>query len=183
MAVYSKRNKALFIHIPKTAGTAIQWWMQKRKSIKKSRKHTTMFDHADLLEDKDLFCFTCIRHPYTLVVSAYFYINKWDEFLKDPFTLEDWILNDRMLDKEWNSICARLQHEYLDFDRIDYIMRFENLEEDFKKIQEHFSSKAPLNNHESEISRTDTVSLTDEMKEKIYSHYQKDFEIFNFERY
>jgi len=188
MSVWHKRNKSLFIHIPKTAGTAIERWIKKHGGNpignmgKHDAKHSDMFDqrNKNILSDKEVFCFSCVRHPYTHVVSAYFYINKWEQFIKAPFTLEDWILKEKMLEDKWNGVCKKLQHEYLDLDRLDYLMRFENIDNDFQRVMQHFGSLTPLYNHEQFISRTSTVTLTDDMKEKVYNHYKRDFEIFNF---
>jgi len=189
MSVWAKNNKSLFIHIPKTAGTAIERWLKNNGGGKilgnmsnHNDKHSDMFDkrNKNILSDKEVFCFSCVRHPYTLVVSAYFYINKWPQFRAAPFTLEDWIFKDKMLEDTWNGVCRKLQHEYLDLDRLDYLMKFENLDEDFQRIMWHFNSLTPLYNHEQFISRTSTVTLTDDMKEKVYNHYKRDFEIFDF---
>ena len=188
MSVWHKHNKSLFIHIPKTAGTAIERWIEKSggqflgSKIKHNDKHSDMFDqrNKDILNDEEVFCFSCVIHPYTLVVSAYFYINKWKQFKADPFTLEDWIFKDKMFEDTWNGVCKKLQHEYLDLDRLDYLIKFENIDHDFQRVMQHFGSLTPLYNHEQHISRTSTVTLTDDMKERVYNHYKRDFEIFDF---
>lgn len=176
MAIITERPRVIFFHIPKAAGSSITSWLENTGKGKKIEgKHSDMHEHKDLLKE-DIFSFTCVRHPYSLVPSAYYFMMKFKHFKAEKISLEDWILKDRMLEH----ICGKIQTEYLDMDRLDSLMRYESINTDFTEIQKLFNTekKLPTKN----IAMGDKkINLTDDMKEKIYLHYKEDFAAFNYE--
>jgi hypothetical protein len=143
----------LFIHIPKTAGNSIQSVLRDysedqlvalrkeqdgierfglRNPNYKIRKHSTLREYRDTLGDEQLrklYRFTCVRNPWDRMVSYYFTPTQ------NP---ESW---DR---KKFRGIISKVvsiadyvrlnENEEDPFANVDYIMRFENLADDFHTL-------------------------------------------------
>jgi hypothetical protein len=88
-----------------------------------------------------------------------------------------------------------LQVDYVDMDNPPtYILRFENLEEDFKVIQKHYNNYAPLakmnpsvygkfspkGNRWNEFSYAEFYD--DKLQEFVYNNYRRDFEYFGYSK-
>ncbi len=97
-------------------------------------KHTKWYSHKkavnikrDMNKDrfKDYFKFTIVRNPWDKMVSQYYWLNK-----KVPF--KQFIKNnrDKFRDENWNIYSIN------DTPVCDYYIRYENLEEDIKKVCE-----------------------------------------------
>jgi hypothetical protein len=140
----------LFVHIPKTAGNSIQSVLRdysedrliavrkeqdgiERFAVRnpkyKIRKHSALREYRDALGDeqfRQLFKFTCVRNPWDRMVSYYFTPTQnqqsWDRkrfrgIISKAVSVADYLrLNEGEQDP---------------FANVDYIMRFENLVEDF----------------------------------------------------
>lgn len=171
MAIVTPNPNAIFIHIPKTAGTSITRWLIKHNKGKKNGvKHSDMSQHK--LNDK--FVFTCVRNPYDWVYSGWSYMKR---FSGKGLSLEQYIMDDYML----KMVNAAPQYQYIDVDRIDLILKYETLNKDFKKIQKKFNCDKKLGRLNKSDRRKDwSVMIKDDMKEKIYQTYKTDFEIFNY---
>ena len=148
----SLRHKFLYVHIPKTAGNAVQNVLRnysedrvvcltpyqdglERFEVRNDQfdiqKHSTLSDYQRELGDAtlgSLFKFSCVRNPWERAISYYFSphrsVSHWDRtaFLK--------------LLEEMLPVAAYLKMEgpparLCPFDNMDHIMRFERLEEDF----------------------------------------------------
>jgi hypothetical protein len=143
----------LFVHIPKTAGNSIQSFLRDysedqlvalrkeqdgverfglRNPNYKLRKHSTLREYHDALGNEQLrklYKFTCTRNPWDRMVSYYFTPTQGPE---------SW---DR---KKFHGIISRAvsiadylrlkENEADPFANVDYIMRFENLADDFRSV-------------------------------------------------
>ena len=149
----SFQERFLFVHIPKTAGNSIQTILRHysedeivalraeqdgierfglRNPHYKIKKHSTLAEYCAALGEKDfrgLYKFTCVRNPWDRMVSYYFgttqLVETWDrkEFRKlilRALSVRDYL----QLDKG----------EADPFGNVDYIMRFENLADDFRSV-------------------------------------------------
>jgi len=136
----SHEKKFFFAHIPKTGGNSIQSVLEKYSDEKvvyfdnrfgknqdmalldtsgQNIKHRSVSwflrTHPEL---KDYFKFTCIRNPWDRTISRYFWAyNTFDR----------------------NAFMGVINHpEYraqkFDYDGADFVMRFENIQEDFDKV-------------------------------------------------
>lgn len=192
-------KKNIFIHIDKTAGTSIVDSLnlskltlckngKNHKNYDYERKHFSYRQYCDYYKVNNLndyFCFTCVRNPYTWVISRYNFLIKqnYDEkFWKnhpDNSVKFAYISNDinnyiNKLDKHNSLPFPKSQTEYLiDNDNqinIDFILRFENLEQDYKtllkKLDKEYIPLKKLN------------TLTEESKIVIRKWYKTDFENF-----
>jgi len=143
----------LFVHIPKTAGNSIQSVLRDysedelvplrgeqdgierfglRNPNYKIKKHSTLAEYgAALGEDqfRSLYKFTCVRNPWDRMISYYFTPTQnttaWDrkklrKVISKALSVADYLRSDK--------------GERDPFDNVDYIMRFENLADDFRAV-------------------------------------------------
>jgi hypothetical protein len=149
----SFRKQFLFVHIPKTAGNSIQSILRDysedeivalrseqdgierfglRNPHYKLRKHSTLAEYRAALGQEqfhNLYKFTCVRNPWDRMVSYYF---------RRTRDAKDW---DR---KEFKKMISKALSvaDYLRLDEgeedpfrnVDYIMRFETLADDFRRV-------------------------------------------------
>jgi Sulfotransferase family len=149
----SFQKRFLFVHIPKTAGNSIQSILRNysedeivalradqdgierfglRNPNYKIKKHSTLAEYRAALGEarfRDLYKFTCVRNPWDRMVSYYFgttsLMGAWDrqEFRKlilKAVSLADYL----RLDKGESDPLGN----------VDYIIRFENLADDFRAV-------------------------------------------------
>jgi hypothetical protein len=151
----SFQKRFLFVHIPKTAGNSIQSALRDysedqlvalrkeqdgierfglRNPNYKIKKHSTLGEYRDALgseQFRNLYKFTCVRNPWDRMVSYYFTPTQspetWDrkrfrEIISKAVSVADYLRLD--------------PGEEDPFANVDYIMRFENLADDFRTVCE-----------------------------------------------
>ena len=146
----SFQKRFLFVHIPKTAGNSIQSALRDYSedqlvALRKEqdgierfglrnpnyniKKHSMLAEYRDALgheQFRNLYKFTCVRNPWERMVSYYFTptqsLETWDRknfrrIVSKAVSVPDYLRLD--------------QNEDDPFGNVDYIMRFENLANDF----------------------------------------------------
>jgi hypothetical protein len=149
----SFQKRFLFVHIPKTAGNSIQSILRDysedelvplrdeqdgierfglRNPKYKIKKHSKLAEYKAALGEVEfggLYKFTCVRNPWDRMVSLYFTptqdIGAWDrkkfrKLISKALAVADYL----WLDKG----------EKDPFDNVDYVLRFENLADDFRTV-------------------------------------------------
>ena len=149
----SFQKRFLFVHIPKTAGNSIQSVLRDysedelvalrseqdgverfglRNPKYKIKKHSTLAEYRAALGETqfgNLYRFTCVRNPWDRMVSYYFTPTQkakaWDrkkfrKIISSALSVADYLRLD--------------QGEEAPFGNVDYIMRFENLADDFRAV-------------------------------------------------
>jgi hypothetical protein len=149
----SFQKRFLFVHIPKTAGNSIQSILRDysedelvalrggqdgierfglRNPTYKIKKHSTLAEYKAALGEVqfgDLYKFTCVRNPWDRMVSYYFTPTQnmaaWDrkKFRKaivKALSVAEYL---RLANSEEDP-----------FGNVDYVMRFENLADDFRTV-------------------------------------------------
>lgn len=149
----SFQKRFLFVHIPKTAGNSIQSVLRDysedelvalrkeqdgierfglRNPKYKIKKHSTLGEYRDALGDeqlRNLFKFTCVRNPWDRMVSYYFTPTQnpesWNRkkfrgIISKAVSVADYL---RLHDDERDP-----------FANVDYIMRLEDLTDDFRIV-------------------------------------------------
>ena len=175
MGWFSTQDGVAFIHIPKTGGVSIRQWgvdaLGKRcRLIHKGRKHMTIHQIREKVDEELHTSFTVVRNPYDRAVSAWAYYkerNKTDltfkAFLKEP------------------SLISKPMCRYIDDKTI--ILRYEDLEYDFRKIQKMFERehiRLPKLNSSNRKRNYRVYYSDDETKWLVRETYEKDFNRFNY---
>ena len=175
-----KEHKAVFIHIPKNAGTSIETLFENNSFNIQPGKH----DNIHEIKKRFLGVynshrkFTIIRNPYDKMVSWYFYLKRnlggnynvidFNEWIKDP-------------SKFWHAddpVCF-LDPQHTWVDETVEIIKYENLN---KELNEFFGEEIDLpvtnkSDHKHYLNYYNNESL-----DIIYDRYKKDFEKFNYKR-
>ena len=149
----SLQKRFLFVHIPKTAGNSIQSTLRDysedqlvalrkeqdgierfglRNPNYKIKKHSTLCEYRDALGNEQFrrfYKFTCVRNPWDRMISYYFTPTQspetWDRrkfgnIISKAVSVADYLRLDR--------------NEEDPFANVDYILRFENLADDFRTV-------------------------------------------------
>lgn len=171
------KNKFIFIHIPKCAGTSIKdhffdnikldWrepnyellygWCPKRK-IHLQHATSKQLLELDLVKPEvwdTYFKFTFVRNPYDRSYSDYLWMKR-DRGIKGSF--KDYILKkgvfydtlNNNLVKEYRGDHLLPQIDFFDIDgkhQMDFIGRFENLNKDIETLNTHLNIQKTFNVH------------------------------------
>ena len=201
----NKNKKFAFIHIPKTAGSSIHIFFKDYFKIKDrsdpipEKHHKTIKKiYSENEKIKNLFKFAVVRNPYDRFVSAFndFYQNRNTNRsnhpikIKDGTTFEDFCFS--FVESEWSGdIHFKAAYEFVTVDgeiAVDKIIKFENLVQDFSevcdilKIDKHlFINQGCKHRQTNRKHNSFKEYYNKETKKIIYSFYQKDFELFNYE--
>jgi len=196
----------LFIHIPKCAGTSIEKFFEYDYDIIKdnfennfeynkfnnlgSGKHFTLKEYEQILSKKildNLFKFTIIRNPFDLVVSQYNYDlnssgvywngkNSYDD--KKNISFEQYV--NFLYNKKINIEHYITSNNY----GMDFIGKFENIENDFKLICDILNikdNKLPFEN-KSKIKIKDYKNFyNDKTKNLIYDLFSVELKKYNYD--
>tara|TARA_R100000655_G_C2996228_1_gene193763 strand:- start:1852 stop:2463 length:612 start_codon:yes stop_codon:yes gene_type:complete len=200
----SHNHKAIFIHIPKTAGTSVEkvlgiggempgklrsHRMENINGVKFAPQHYTasmLKEHPYVKEFwNDYFKFSVVRHPYTRVLSEWFWVRgktakglKWNskKFTIHLSTFYEKLNNDHKLPQATylyeNDECL-----------VDRVFRFENLLPINTVLKRRCNVKKILPHIQKSSNKPDYVKeLTKAHKDFIYEIYKDDFEKFNYQR-
>jgi len=169
MTIVCKDPDIIFVHVPKTGGTSISKWFIENVSECKSKstktfysKHYPYFLFDD--EHKKYFSFGMVRNPWERMVSGYFYELKkfrnrktmlenqhpkikpskahWQQdYIKDKLDLLEQGFDAYVQSREYYTM-KNTQKYYLE--GVDCVLRLENIQEDFKIIQNQVNCYTPL---------------------------------------
>lgn len=189
-----KKYKYIFIHIPKTAGI----------SISKTIYDDNVIGHRSLkkyknINLKDYYIFSFVRNPYDRIFSAYNFLKKGgindldrdfnDKYLNNLSNFEEFVLDFLNSKSIYSYIHFIPQYEFLinsdnNFNNVDFIGKFENIEKDFYFIKNKLNINKKLKKENifnlKHLNYNDYYTI--EMKEKIFNLYKKDFLYFNYEK-
>jgi Sulfotransferase family len=149
----SFQKRFLFVHIPKTAGNSIQSVLRDysedelvalrneqdgverfglRNPKYKFKKHSTLAEYRDALGETEfgnLYKFTCVRNPWDRMISYYFTpTQKTETWDRKKFRK---VISGALSVAEYLRLDKR---EGDPFGNVDYVMRFENLTDDFRAV-------------------------------------------------
>ena len=202
----SHKHKYIFIHIPKCGGTSCESYLLKNEGVirpthlqKLSREYQRKYflDHkknqphcfhseVDIKLREKYFSFTFVRNPFDRVVSEYKWNPKFNrlsflEFLKTdaPYGFS----TENPCSKQPTWWQDRHEHAQIDFidNHINFIGRFENLQEDFDIICDKIGiphQKLPHKNKSKHKHYTEYYD--DETREIVTKKYKKDIDYFNY---
>ena len=176
-----------FIHIPKTAGTAIKHWICKTghsvlcgEGIIAPNNIITKRLHKRGWLGENSEKFTIVRNPYERCVSAYTYLIKEDDRVPASTTFEEFIKN-FILDNSNDTDTWRPQIWWLLTKKgqpaITKIIRYENLE---KELQEYFNFYEPLPIKNKTTYKDYNSYYTPQLKKLVKEYYLEDFKYLNY---
>ena len=199
----SHKHKTIFIHIPKTAGTSIERSLgigEKNKDsfrhhdehvvdkIKYALQHYTskMLINNTLIKPywKSYYKFTIVRHPYTRVLSEYFW-KKGKKTQGLEFDHQDFKDHLKSYYEKIDTDHKLSQTEYVYSSDgkilIDEIFKFEEITKSFKIISNKLNLKSDLKQfNKSSNSAKYTEFLDKDDKNLIYKLYKNDFKNFRY---
>ena len=172
-----KKYKICYIHIPKCGGTSIENFFFKRDYQSEHLKIEKYYIYYNY------FIFSIVRNPYTRIISIYnYYLHGGDQTEKyKKYNIKNISLNN-FLDI-YNSINLphlRTQFSFLkNSDKINYIGKFENLNNDIEKICEKINYNYKLLPH---LRRTkyNNYIITPKFINKVNLIYKIDFDNYNY---
>jgi len=198
----SHKHKAIFVHIPKTAGTSIEEAMgikvlkgkvlrSHKTSVIKGITYAPQHFTSTILKNHALtkvhwnkyFKFSFVRHPYTRVLSEFFWVKKKKCKIFNPKMFNEFLESYYI---KFNTDHKLPQSDFLYENgklQIDRLYKFENLGRSYR----HLSKKLKLPKKIPHVQRSNNKKeyfnlLTRENKELIYKIYEKDFKVLNYER-
>ncbi len=185
-------HQCVFIHIPKNAGTSIGealfncgttgHWKANAYYWSNPQKYSTYFK------------FAFVRNPWDRLVSAYYYLQQGGKNLSDQKWAEknlarhqtfssfvdNWLSKDNIY--TWGHFVP--QHEFITVSnldiQLDYIGRYENISEDFKKVAERLNIKNTLTMTNTSKHPEYKKAYTVRTQRKVEQLYEKDIEILNY---
>ena len=186
--------KCIFIHIPKAAGISVNKalfgnYVGAHRSVRDYKK---IYPKATF---DSYYKFSIVRNPWDRLYSAYTFLKKGgmnDYDYKFMLKELDTIVSFEQFVMEWlndETIYSYIhfipQLDFLQDEQgncpLDFIGRFENLNEDFAEISKSINSKSKLkhlNNTSRKITYKDVY--TEEMIIKVSNLYKQDIDFFNY---
>jgi len=190
----------LFVHIPKTAGNSIQSVLcdysedelialrKEQDGIErfglrnpkyKIKKHSTLSEYRDALGNQQfrhLYKFTCVRNPWDRMVSYYFTPTqnpetwnrkKFRRIVSKAVSVADYL---------------RLDEDEQDpFANVDYIIRFENLADDFRAVCGRLDILPPtLPQHNRSNREHYSKYYDDDLRELVRTRFAAEIERFSY---
>lgn len=181
--IISHSKKFVLLRPLKCAGTSVQLNLQKYADVvsqetyydplvdsfkyKSEENHLDTHSLPDSIQEKDYYWITLVRNPYDAQVSYNAHLS-----LTNPETLETTI-KEHCLD---NSIF---------YQKYDYIIRYEHLEEDYKKLCEILNiTYEPLPKTKDKIRKDKGYEhlYTPELEQIVYDTCKPIFDTFGYER-
>lgn len=201
-------KKFIFIHIDKSAGTSVKAALTKYCTYPQESAYSSVlkklgirqyseefYDHIrsqELMRYLDpqvfhsFYKFAFVRNPWDWMLSSYTYYLKKPQihphvYFKDQIQS----FRDFILWQTGNPYIYHTQSEYL-FDSdgkklVDFIGRFENVAEDFKKVTNHLGINEVLPHKNISKEKGYADQYTSETKDLVYLHYRRDIDLFGYE--
>ena len=192
------RSNALFIHVPKAAGSSIQkavfglnsWTHHKYKDFEKELPEQTL---------KKVFKFSFTRNPYDRLFSAYQYLKNGGNNITDKYwakkylnsypTFEKFVKEFITTKNVYKYVHFIPQHEFL-IDRngkiqMDFLGKFETIDDDFNTICKRLVIQNSLESLNITKRKKEIYSLQAyncEMKNIVYEVYKKDFILLDYSK-
>jgi hypothetical protein len=125
---------------------------------------------------------TIIREPYDRFISDYAWLRTYEQFSKytiDEFIyLRERVVNNNRYNENMYYDHFYPMHYYFEDIEYDYVLRFENLDEELKKIKKIFNIEKPF--LKTNASNRTGIILNKKQKGRIYNLYKEDFKQFGY---
>lgn len=195
----------VFIHIPKSAGMSIRSWITTNVNTSEDKKiycygHVTYQQVKENNPEVD-WSFTIVRNSYERLVSLYLYtqrksLRRMEKAIKRGEKDEgnEFVYNKTQLglipfldfflqNKTDNNFLMLLRTNQVEYAKgVDYILRHENLNEDFKIVQEKVNCYIPLTQDRNFMGIDKTPFYTNEYFKFVEKHFEEELEQFKYTR-
>jgi len=175
-------DKMTFIHIPKTAGSAVTVWY-----IKNILKKNPMYyefpivdDHIFIseIENPAPITISIVRNPWDRVVSMYSFLQQINNMKFKKFS--EFVLNDMKVLTFSKYLLSTPQIRWIE-PGVTHLLRFENLEQDFRIIQDIFQCYEPLPVWNKTNHYHYRMYYNDETRQAVAEMFKEDIEAFGYE--
>ncbi|WP_018275889.1 sulfotransferase family 2 domain-containing protein [Teredinibacter turnerae] len=186
------KNKAIFVHIPKAAGSSVAVSLYGHDKP----GHIRAKNYIEKLGNKKIeyLIFSFVREPIDRFLSAYAYLkaggkNKSDLAFRDNVLVDysdvnDFValwLNEKTM---WEYVHFIPQTYYLydddDFLLVDFIGRYENLEEDFKRLALIIGRGGLSLPHANKTKQKNLETLNENSMRKLRELYKRDIKLLGY---
>jgi len=198
-------NKFIFVHIPKTGGGSIKKTLASSVNGQINLGHNPLEHYVrhntfGFLDDGDYFKFSFVRNPWDMTVSMYHYLwesdHRWpirwrkrnkrfsklsfSEWLKNE-TFKSPVIRSTDVDKRYGAFGSLLDWvEYGDH-KLDFIGKFENLQEDFNIVCDKIGiSRQQLPHKNKSKHKHYSEYYNEETREIVGKKYAKDIAHFGY---
>lgn len=150
---YNPDIKAVFIHIPRTGGSSIKRILRDVGGFSEEMTHADFRYVKEKLgnEWKNYFKFSIVRNPFSRMVSWYNWLvyssklgkDKRGRIVQHPGTFENFLFNYNRIYKKDRMTGYTFKKQQVEFigNKMDFVGRFENLQEDFDYICKRIGMK------------------------------------------
>ena len=189
---------ATFIHMKKTGGTSVTRWLLQNTESFKFNKHAELPYVKKRFKDHGILI-TVVRNPFDRLISWYhYYIKKTkarisavnngykiknSKKMQNKYNLEK---NTKILEKYneigFNGFARNCNFglQLYNAKQCDIVLQLENINEDFKQVQDLFGIDVPLPHTNRSSHRGRSELYDEETKEIVYEKYAKDFDYFGY---
>lgn len=188
---YADEFRAIFIHVPKAAGTSISQALFGRRS-----RHLRWLDYyrANPRKFRSYFKFAFVRNPWDRLVSTFFFLKSgglnpldraWAEQNLAGFdNFETFVLGWLTKAHAQSWVHFKPQYHWICDDhltpRMDFVGRFEDIEDDFKVIAERLGCARHLEKGNRTEHLHYTAYYTPETMAMVAAVYATDIELFGY---
>jgi hypothetical protein len=197
----------IFIHIPKTGGTSIEKYFGEFDIDSNYKHRTHNYFLGNLPDYSNYHKFTIVRNPFDLLVSQFKWncsIRAWSNFFNKDTSFEDYLnkiisfnYNDvkhlRSKHKKTMWINKSFFHNNIDIqkkqqldilkpvDKLDTILRFENIQDDFTNLCECLNIPIKKLPHLNKTNRKHySEYYTDKTRKIVNERFKDDIEYFGY---
>jgi len=189
------KNKLEFVHIPKTAGSAIEiaasnkginWGSQKKQGTVLEEQPSTWWHNPTQIHPGAK-TFTVVRNPYNRIVSEYNYKLHNPTCENNSDSLNNWVekkLGSLKTNPHINDNHFMPMHKYIydntGYKKVDHVLSYENLDTEFPRLMQEYELDIVLPKEKiNPKGCTMTVNdLSQHAKDLIRKTYEKDFNLF-----
>lgn len=190
---YMFKHNCIFIHIPKTAGTAVASCIM--DDVSRDHFPQYVYQQANREFFKKAFKFAFVRNPWDRAVSMYSYLktkgvkgevdkyfnnlfnNEIDSFEKFISYLEEFGIDNFTLFQPQSFYLLDYKNEIA----VDFVGRVESIDADFSYIKRQLSLNANLEQKNKSMRNNYTEYYTPELINRLADLYWKDIKYFNYD--
>ncbi|MGO3346242.1 MAG: sulfotransferase family 2 domain-containing protein [Marinomonas sp.] len=194
---YQNKNKCIFIHIPKTAGSSLLQALGKKRSGGRDHVSWLVYQKSNAYKFDSYFKFAFVRDPLDRAYSAYNYLLKGGNqshdlsianMLKKYSNFEDFITEGLGKGYFRSHVMFLPQSNFVINEEnqiaVDFIGKFENINDDFQYVKDKLGLKLELKqvnkNTTSNKNHLENIKNNKEVMSVIASIYAQDYLSFGY---